>query len=458
MAPTIINMPAIVADATDAVLQAWLVAEGDTVSVGTPIADIETEKATVEFEAESAGVIGKLLAASGDRVEVGGPVAVLLAEGEGQAELEQALAGLGGGTAAAEAPAAEAKAEAPAASQTPAAPAAEAEAEAAPAAAAPAPSAPAAGASAPQPAADGTTRVFASPLARKLARDGGIDLATLTGTGPGGRIVRADVQRGLEAAERSGATAGAAAPTATAPAQAETTSASETPAGATDTPMSPMRRAIARRLTESKTQVPHFYVTRAVEMDALLELRKQINASIGEGQRRVSVNDLVIKAVAKALVDVPAANAILVGESIRHFDAVDIAVAIAVPDGLLTPVVRGADTLSVGAISAKMGDFQERAKAGRIKQNELEGGAFSISNLGMYGVDDFSAILNPPQSGILAVSAASQQAVVRDGELAIATLMNVTLSADHRVIDGAVAAEFVAAFAARIETPMTLLV
>lgn len=467
---TIITMPAVVADATEAVLQAWLVAEGDTISKGTALADIETEKATVEFESEVAGTIGKLIAQPGAKVQVGEPVAIVLGEGEGAAELDAAL-GEAGGAAAAEAPTASSEGGTPEA-----APADTAEAtpgdvdEKAPDATPDAPAvAPAQAESAAAPAetepATGGERRFSSPLARKTAREAGVQLESVEGTGPGGRIVRADVERAIAAGATAPATA------APEPAQATASGAAPTPTAASsevkppregavyeDTPMSGMRRAIARRLTESKTQVPHFYVTRSVEMDALLALRKDINATVPEGGRRISVNDLVIKAVALALRDVPAANRILAGDAIRSFETVDISVAIAIPDGLLTPVIRDADTIGIGAISRKMADFVERAQAGRIKQNELEGGAFSISNLGMYGVEDFSAILNPPQAGILAVSAAQQRPVVRDGELAIATLMTCTLSADHRVIDGAVGAEFMAAFAARIESPLGLLV
>ncbi|MGO2110068.1 MAG: dihydrolipoamide acetyltransferase family protein [Pseudoclavibacter sp.] len=460
MAPTIITMPAVVADATDAVLQAWLVAEGDAVTPGTPIADIETEKATVEFEAESTGTIGRFIVEPGARVAVGDPVAVLLAEGEGPVQLEAALAEAGAAAAGGDAETVPDAADdtsadtAGGAGDSAAAGAAAANADAA--ADTSIDAAVDTGA-----AANGGERLFASPLARKIARESGVELTDLAGTGPGGRIVRADVLRAIDATPEA-----VAAPAPDAPGAPSASGAVSAPAASghdagtsfTDTPMTPMRRAIARRLTESKTQVPHFYVTRAMEVDALLALRKDINAAIGDGGRRVSVNDLVIKAVACALVDVPAANSIVVGESIRSFETVDIAVAIAVPDGLLTPLIRGVESMSVGAISRQMGDFVERAKAGRIKQRELEGGAFSVSNLGMYGVDDFSAILNPPQSGILAVSAAKTQPVVRDGAIEVASVMNVTLSADHRVIDGAVAAEFVGALAARIEAPFSLLV
>jgi pyruvate dehydrogenase E2 component (dihydrolipoamide acetyltransferase) len=277
-------------------------------------------------------------------------------------------------------------------------------------------------------------RLFASPIVRTLARERGIDLSSVTGTGPGGRIVRRDIE---------GIAAGAAP---TAPPAAE--------AAATSIPLTGMRKAIARRLTESKTTVPHFYVTAHCRVDRLLELRRQVNEA---ADRKVSVNDFVLKAVAGALLDVPASNAIWGGDHITRFAGADIAVAVAVDGGLLTPVLRGGDRMSLTEVAAQVADVAERARAGRLRQDELEGGSFSVSNLGMYGVDEFSAILNPPQSGILAVAAAKQQPVVDDGVLAVGTVMTVTLSADHRVIDGAIAAEWMAAFVRRIENPVTAL-
>ncbi|YCH10200.1 2-oxo acid dehydrogenase subunit E2 [Arthrobacter sp. alpha11c] len=224
-----------------------------------------------------------------------------------------------------------------------------------------------------------------------------------------------------------------------------------------DVPLSGMRKAIARRLTESKTSVPHFYVSIDVEMDALLALRKQINQDMPAQGQKTTVNDLVLKALGGALVDVPAANASWQGEAIRRYSTVDVSVAIATTDGLLTPVVRGLENLSLGSVGRLMGDYKERAAAGRIRQQELDGGSFSLTNLGMYGTREFSAILNPPQAGILAVGAAEQRAVVRSGQLTVATVMSCTLSADHRVIDGAVAAQLLAAFKARIENPLSIL-
>ena len=227
------------------------------------------------------------------------------------------------------------------------------------------------------------------------------------------------------------------------------------PAGFTDIPHTGMRRAIARRLTESKASVPHFYVTADCRVDRLIALRAEVNAT---APRKISVNDFIVKAVASALIDVPAANATWGDEATRRYDHVDLSVAVSTDGGLLTPVLRGVDTLTLSAISAAIVDLAARARAGKLRQQELEGGSFAISNLGMHGVDEFSAILNPPQSGILAVGAAKQRAVVEDGQLVVGTVMTVTLSADHRVVDGAVAAEWLAAFVRRIENPLSMLV
>jgi pyruvate dehydrogenase E2 component (dihydrolipoamide acetyltransferase) len=285
-------------------------------------------------------------------------------------------------------------------------------------------------------------------LVRKLARERGIELESVSGTGPGGRIVRRDLER-LPVAE----------PVVTptpAPQPVRTPAAVESPAaGYTDVPLTPMRKAIARRLTESKTTVPHFYVTADCRVDALLELRRSVNAAASV---KVSLNDFILKAVAGALIEVPEANAIWNGDSIRRFDGVDIAVAVAVDGGLLTPVLRGVHSASVSAVATQMADLAGRAREGRLQQRELEGGSFSVSNLGMFGVSEFSAILNPPQSGILAVGGATQRPVVVDGQLAVGTVMTVKLSADHRVIDGAVAATWMAAFVRRIENPLTVLI
>jgi len=432
---TVVRMPSVLANATEAAIQTWLAAEGQSIAVGDPLAEIETEKAVVEYASEVEGTVGKLIAQPGDNLVVGTPIAVILAAGEGADQigpaLEAAGVAVGDDASAAPVPPAAAAAPATAAAGTPAE-----------APAAPAPStSPAETRVADSPPENSGTRRFASPIVRRLALERGIDLGRIAGTGPGGRIVRRDLD-GVAAA-------------APAPVAAPATAAGGEEAGFTDIPLTGMRRAIARRLTESKTTVPHFYVTAHCRVDRLLQLRAEVNAA---APRKVSVNDFVVKAVAGALTEVPGANAIWGGDHIRRFDGVDVAIAVAVEGGLLTPVVRGVQSLSIVQLSASIAELAERARAGRLQQHELEGGSFSVSNLGMYGVDEFSAILNPPQSGILAVSAAKPRAVVDDdGNLAVATMMTVTLSADHRVIDGAVGAEWMAAFVRRIENPVSAL-
>ena len=305
---------------------------------------------------------------------------------------------------------------------------------------------PAASAEAAAPA-DGARR-FSSPIVRRLARERGIDLALVTGTGPGGRIVRRD----LEAFEAQAPAAQAALTAAGTAAASAATVASD---GGEVVPLTGMRKAIARRLAESKSTVPHFYLTAHCRVDDLLALRKQINEA---APGKVSVNDFVVKAAAQALIDVPEANAVWGGDHVRRFDTADIAVAVSTDGGLLTPVVGGIESLSLTALSERIAELAGRAREGRLKQHELEGGSFSISNLGMYGVDEFSAILNPPQSGILAVGAATRQPIVIEGELAVGTVMTVTLSADHRVVDGALGAQWLQAFKTRIEHPLTILI
>lgn len=415
----VVRMPSVVANATEAIVAQWLVAVGTHVSLGDPIAEIETEKALVEYAAEVAGTVGQLLAEPGATVAVGTPIAVVLEAGEDAASVTLDEPDP---TPTRPEPAPHPQA-APKATPTPAV------------SAAPAPT-PKAGASQPG------GRLFTTPIVRKLAAERGIDLTLVRGTGPHGRIVRRDLDAYTAAVESVSPPPASvqAAPLAT---------------GHTDVPLSGMRRAIARRLTESKTTVPHFYVTAHVRVDQLLALRQEANAL---ASRKISVNDIVVKAVGAALVDVPAANAVWSGDAIRRFDGVDVAVAVAVPDGLLTPVVRGVHTLTVSELSARLADLAERARTGRLHQHELEGGSFSVSNLGMYGVDEFSAILNPPQAGILAVAAAKRQPVVeKDGQLGVGSVMTVTLSADHRVIDGAVAAEWMAALVRRLENPLSIL-
>jgi pyruvate dehydrogenase E2 component (dihydrolipoamide acetyltransferase) len=429
---TNILMPALSPTMTEGTLARWLKKEGDTVRAGDVIAEIETDKATMEVEAVDEGVLGRILVADGTQgVRVNEPIAVLV--GKGEAVPAAAVPAVG------------------VASPVAAVPAAGVAAPAAEPVAAPAP-APAA-----QPAAaagnghDAGERVFASPLARRMAAQAGVDLATLKGSGPGGRIVRADI----EAAGK-----GAPAPLA-APAGAATPTAGTAAAGAyTLVPHTNIRRVIARRLTEAKQTVPHFYVSMDIEIDALLKLRADLNARTpkdGPGAFRLSVNDMVIKAAAIALRRLPRVNASWTEEGIALFNDVDISVAVSIPDGLITPIVRQADRKGLVAISNEMKDLAARAKAGKLRPEEFQGGGFSISNMGMYGVSDFAAIINPPQAGILAVAAGQQRAVVKDGALAVATVMTCTLSVDHRVVDGALGAEWLGEFRRVVEDPLSLL-
>lgn len=463
----VIRMPEVLTGSTEAVLLSWRVEVGDVVAVGQPLAEVETEKAIVEYEAEEAGTLVGLLAQAGESVEVGTPIAVLAGAGE---SADEAMAQAGAdptmtGPAATAAPSAPTAAtaapqpsEAPSAAPEPAIPPGAA-AEVAPPP--PIALAPTAGTSAIEPQA--STRVLATPLVRRLARERGLDLSAVRGSGPGSRIVRRDID-GLAA---SPAAPVAAAPVAAAPvappvgplamrdAVEESTPAPESNAPYADIAHTGMRRAIARRLTESKSTIPHFYLVADCQVDALIELRRSVNAL---GTAKVSLNDFVVKAVAAAFGDVPAANAIWTADATRRFDSVDIAVAVAVDGGLVTPVVRGVEKRSLSDIGATMVDLVARGRAGKLKQHELEGGSFAISNLGMFGIERFSAIINPPQSGILAVGAATQRPVVADGELAVATVMTVTLSGDHRVLDGALAARWLAAFVKRVENPLSILI
>lgn len=428
----VVRMPEIATGAAEAAIQSWLVEVGSPVRAGQAIVEIETEKAVVEYEAERAGILAGILLPAGDAAAVGVPIAVLAEDGE---SVDAALAAAGG----APAPATTT----PSDTEVAAAPEEAAEAPAAPASAPVEPPAPA-----PADPPGEERRLFASPLVRRLAAERGIDLAEVPGSGPRGRIVRRDLDAWTPASvEWHPEPAPEAVEPPVVPASVG--------AGYEDVPHTGMRRAIARRLTESKATVPHFYLQADCRVDALLALRAQIN----EGrEQRISVNDLVVKAVAGALRDVPDANAIWTPDATRRFSAADIAVAVSVPGGLLTPVVRGADRLSIGELAATVRDLAAQAREGRLKQNELEGGSFSVSNLGMYGTTSFSAIINPPHAGILAVGAATRRPVVEDdGSLAAATVMSVTLSADHRVLDGALAAQWLAAFVARIENPLQIL-
>ncbi|WP_426011575.1 pyruvate dehydrogenase complex dihydrolipoamide acetyltransferase [Caulobacter sp. DWR2-3-1b2] len=432
-----ILMPALSPTMEEGTLAKWHVKVGDTVKAGDVIAEIETDKATMEVEAVDEGVIEAILVEAGtENVKVNAQIAKLTGEGESPAPTPAAAAPV---------------AEAPKAAPTPAAPVQAAGETAAPAKAAPAVA----------PTGD---RVFASPLARRLASAAGLDLKAITGSGPHGRVVKADV----EAAGKGGATA-AAAPKAAAAASAPTAAAEPRkvlsleqmgiPAGSYDLiPLDGMRKTIARRLTDSFRDVPHFPLVIDLEIDALLAARAKINRLL-EGQGvKVSVNDIVIKACAVALKRVPEANASYTPEGIAMHKHADIAVAVAIDGGLITPIVRAAETKGLAQISAEVKDLAARAKSKKLKPEEFQGGTFSVSNLGMFGIKQFASIINEPQGAIMSVGAGEQRPVVKNGELAVATVMTITLTCDHRVVDGAIGARFLAAFKPLIEEPLTLLV
>jgi pyruvate dehydrogenase E2 component (dihydrolipoamide acetyltransferase) len=433
---TNILMPALSPTMTEGTLARWLKKEGENVKAGDVIAEIETDKATMEVEAVDEGVLGKILVADGTAgVKVNEPIAVLVEAGEAVPS--------GGAAKAAPAPA---KVELPKAESV-----------------APVPAAPPAKPSVNGHAQSGD-RLFASPLARRMAEQAGIDLHSVKGTGPNGRIVKADI----EAVQKGGATAAApaaapapiAASAPAAPAPAPRAPAAPITAAHSLVPHSSMRKVIARRLTEAKQNVPHFYVSMDIEIDALLKLRGELNAKSakdGPGAFKLSVNDLVIKAAAITLRRIPKVNASWTDDAMVIYDDVDISVAVSIPDGLITPIIRKADQKGLAAISNEMKDLAARAKSGKLKPEEFQGGGFSISNMGMYGVSEFAAIINPPQAGILAVSAGSKRPVVKNDELAIATVMTCTLSVDHRAVDGALGAEWLAEFKKVVEDPLSLM-
>lgn len=437
---SLIKLPAVAADASEGILHQWLKKEGERVAVGEALAEVETEKAIVEINAEQAGVLGRIVVQAGPAsVPVNSVIGVLLAEGEDASAIDRALAqnavDVGAVEPAQNAAGLSAVAPAPQAAATP-------------------PSAPASDSPLPIPGG----RLFASPLARRLAAQWHVDLLGITGTGPHGRIVRRDVE-----AARDRATTAPAAATATAK-PAVSTPAVSTPAVSTPSagrpaarrvPHTGMRRAIARRMTDSKLHVPHFYLTVDCSMDALLDLRSQANHG---GAARLSVNDFIVRAAALALREVPEVNASWHEDAIEYHAGADISVAVATDGGLATPIVRDADLKSLPAIAGEIADLARRAKANRLKPEEFSGGSLTVSNLGMYGIRQFAAIINPPQAAILAVGAAERRPIVDEhGQLAAATAMTVTLSADHRVVDGAVGARWLAAFRSLIENPVRIL-
>jgi pyruvate dehydrogenase E2 component (dihydrolipoamide acetyltransferase) len=423
---TEILMPALSPTMEEGTLAKWLVKEGDTVKSGDILAEIETDKATMEFEAVDEGIVGKILVAEGTAgVKVNAPIAVLVEEGES----------------ADSAPA-------------PKVAAAPAKAEAVPVAvaAAPAPTAPK----------SGGARVIASPLARRLAKEKGIDLTTLRGSGPHGRIVKADVD---------GAKAGAATPAApTAVAAPPPAAAASTGPSASvieklyegreyeEVALDGMRKTIAARLTEAKQTIPHFYLRRDVQLDNLMAFRAQLNAQLESRGVKLSVNDFIIKACANALQQVPDANAVWAGDRILRLKPSDVAVAVAIEGGLFTPVLKDAHQKTLSALSAEMKDLAARARTRKLAPHEYQGGSFAISNLGMFGIDNFDAVINPPHGAILAVGAGVKKPVVKaDGEIGVATVMSMTLSVDHRVIDGTLGAALLNAIVDNLENPMSML-
>ena len=461
--PIEILMPALSPTMEEGNLSKWVKKEGDKVAPGDIIAEIETDKATMEVEAVDEGTVAKLVVPAGtEGVKVNAVIAVLAAEGEDVS----AAASAGAAAPKAEAPKPEAKAE-PAKQEAKAGPAPAAPVQAA-APAAPQPPAPKAAAA----SSSGEGRTFASPLARRIAKDAGIDVAAVAGSGPRGRVVKADV----EAAIAGGAPKAAPAARAEAPAA----TAAPAPKAMSDdavlklfeessyelVPHDSMRKTIARRLVEAKSTIPHFYLTLDTEIDALLALRKQLNdaAPVTKTEKgetpayKLSVNDLVIKAYALALKAVPDANVSWTdGGMLRHRNA-DVGVAVSIPGGLITPIVRKADEKTLSVISNEMKDLAARARNRKLKPEEYQGGTSSVSNLGMFGIKDFAAVINPPHATILAVGAGEEQAVVKNGEVKIATVMSVTLSTDHRAVDGALGAELLAAFKRIIENPLSMLV
>jgi pyruvate dehydrogenase E2 component (dihydrolipoamide acetyltransferase) len=444
---TNILMPALSPTMTEGKLSKWLKKEGEEVKSGDVLAEIETDKATMEVEAVDEGFLAKIVVPDGTEGVAVNAVIGILTEQAGE-KID----------APAKADAAPVKPEpkaAPKPAADPVAPAQEPEAE--PPAAKPAEQ--------PATAQEHGERLFASPLARRMAKQAGIDLASLKGSGPNGRIVKADVEASGKAGAQPAATPEQPAATEARPAPVPAP-AKAAPASAPITaphkkiPNSSMRKVIARRLLESKQSIPHFYVVGHFEIDALLKLRAELNAKSakdGPGAFKLSVNDLLIKACAVALRRHPEVNASYTEEAIIQYDDVDISVAVAIPDGLITPIIRKADQLGLAAISHQMKDLGARAKSGKLKTEEFQGGGFSISNLGMFGTPEFSAIINPPQACILAVGAGEKRPVVKNDTLAIATMMTCTLSCDHRVVDGALGAEFMATLKRIIEDPLSLM-
>ncbi|WP_299674570.1 pyruvate dehydrogenase complex dihydrolipoamide acetyltransferase [uncultured Roseobacter sp.] len=432
--PTEILMPALSPTMEEGTLAKWHVKEGDTVSSGDIMAEIETDKATMEFEAVDEGTIGKILVEEGtEGVKVNTAIAILLEEGESADDIDTSK------------------------SAPQAAPAADAGNEAASSGGSEAP------APAPAPKSADGNRIFASPLARRIAKDKGLDLASIKGSGPHGRIVKADVEKATAAPKAAASAPAAEAPAAPAAAAARGPSASSVMAmyegrDYEEVSLDGMRKTIASRLTEAKQSIPHFYLRRDIELDALLKFRGELNKQLEARGVKLSVNDFIIKACALALQAVPDANAVWAGDRMLKLKPSDVAVAVAIEGGLFTPVLKDADMKSLSALSAEMKDLATRARDRKLAPHEYQGGSFAISNLGMFGIDNFDAVINPPHGAILAVGAGVKRPIVgADGELAVATVMSVTLSVDHRVIDGALGAQLLQAIKDNLENPMTML-
>jgi pyruvate dehydrogenase E2 component (dihydrolipoamide acetyltransferase) len=442
--PINITMPALSPTMEEGNLSKWLVKEGDKVKSGDVLAEIETDKATMEVESVDEGTVAKLVVAAGtEGVKVNALIAILAADGEDVS----AAASSGGG--ASPAPKAE--------------PAPAPKAEAAPAQKA---SEPAPAAAAPAPASSGGARPFSSPLARRLAKEASLDLSAVSGSGPHGRIVKADIEKAVASGGAKPAPAAAAqasAAPAIAKGPADDTVLKLFPEGSYELlPHDGMRKTIAKRLVESKQTIPHFYVSVDCELDALLALRAQLNAAApeqgGKPVYKLSVNDMVIKALALALRDVPNANVSWTESNMVKHKHADVGVAVSIPGGLITPIIRQAELKSLSAISNEMKDLGQRAKDRKLKPEEYQGGTTAVSNMGMMGVKNFAAVVNPPHATILAVGAGEERVVVKNKQMVIANVMTVTLSTDHRCVDGALGAELLGAFKRYIENPMGMLV
>jgi pyruvate dehydrogenase E2 component (dihydrolipoamide acetyltransferase) len=446
--PIELKMPALSPTMEEGTLAKWLVKEGDSVAAGDLLAEIETDKATMEFEAVDEGTISKILVAEGtDEVKVGTVIALIAGEGED----------------------AGAAASAPAAAPEPVAKGGGETGAGQPATPAPQPDVKGYGANPaedkqiaaaqPKPKADTGDRIKASPLARRLAEQKGIDLSALTGSGPGGRIVKADIDNagGKPASAAAPAPAGAPAPTAaTAPAPLPTAHAvPDIPHEAVK--LSNVRKTIARRLTESKQQVPHIYLTVDIQLDALLKLRTELNASLEARGVKLSVNDFMIKALAAALMDEPKCNVMYTPTELVTFKRADISVAVSTPTGLITPIIAGADTKSLSAISTEMKDLAARAREGKLQPQEYQGGTASLSNMGMYGISTFQAVINPPQGMIMAIGAGEKRPYVINDSLQITTVMSASGSFDHRAIDGADGSALMKRFKELIEAPLGMI-